>query len=1098
LAVTAILTNPSCVAANNGVIDITVTGGTAPYSFVWLSGQTTEDIANLVQGTYFVAIADANGCAITATYTLVDPSPIVASYTFTPPTCHGGTNASVDVTVSGGFAPYSYQWYSGPISQDLVNVPAGNDTLYIVDANNCPHSLPITVTQPDSLQLQFNVTNIACFGTLTGAIDLTVTGGTPGYGFVWNNGETTEDIDTLNIGWYNVLVTDINGCQMYDSVQVTSPASPLALSITGTNVSCFNGTNGSINLTITGGVAPYQINWNNGVTTEDQFNLTVGNYAVTVVDSNGCSANATITISGPVGPLTMSQVVTQVQCFGQSTGSIDISVFGGAFPYSYSWTLNNGTLVATTQDLFNIPAGVYNLVITDFNGCSIQNAFSIVQPSSAAVISTNVQPVFCFGDSTGWINATVIGGALPYSFAWSNGVNAEDLYNIPAGTYVLTVTDNIGCVTTASIAVNQPNAPLFSNAIVTNQSCYGLINASINANMTGGTAPYNLSWNTGQTSAFIGPLVVGQYDLHVVDNLGCVLDTTFFITQPNPLLIPGTVVNVACHGDSSGYITALPNGGTAPYSYSWSNGQTTQVDTLVPAGSYVVTVTDANGCVDSALFNVAQPLAPITITANATAVGCFGANSGAIDLTVNGGTPGYTYLWSNNATSQDLQSLTAGLYSVLVTDQNGCIDSLDVPVTQPQAPLMVMPNITNAPCFGQNGGSIDLNVAGGTLPYSYFWNTGDTLQDLVGVPAGQYTVVVSDSNNCTTSLIINVTQPQSPVALILTPTQPSCFGYANGSISATASGGVAPYTYAWSNGAQTPTISNLTSQDYIITVTDANGCILTDTLNLNQPDSLVAQFSIPDNFGCAPFQAQFINQSIGQYSSVLWTLGNGQVIFTPDTAQYTFNQLGCFDLTLTITSQNGCIASTTTNSAVCVIQGPVAAFYSNPEQIDYYTGEIQFINNSYGVGNQYFWQFGDGSQSIQVNPFHYYAPQTIADYDVMLVAVDTNGCVDTVIQQYIQREIIRLNVPNAFTAGDDGYNDGFRPVFSSPDLITRYQIDIFNRWGEIIFSSNNQYDAWDGKYKGKPCQSGAYSWKIQYTDYLKTSKEAHGHVVLLW
>ncbi len=116
----------------------------------------------------------------------------------------------------------------------------------------------------------------------------------------------------------------------------------------------------------------------------------------------------------------------------------------------------------------------------------------------------------------------------------------------------------------------------------------------------------------------------------------------------------------------------------------------------------------------------------------------------------------------------------------------------------------------------------------------------------------------------------------------------------------------------------------------------------------------------------------------------------------------------------------------------------------------------------------------------------------------MLVAVDTNGCVDTVIQQYIQREIIRLNVPNAFTAGDDGYNDGFRPVFSSPDLITRYQIDIFNRWGEIIFSSNNQYDAWDGKYKGKPCQSGAYSWKIQYTDYLKTSKDAHGHVVLLW
>jgi gliding motility-associated-like protein len=409
-----------------------------------------------------------------------------------------------------------------------------------------------------------------------------------------------------------------------------------------------------------------------------------------------------------------------------------------------------------------------------------------------------------------------------------------------------------------------------------------------------------------------------------------------------------------------------------------------------------------------------------------------------------------------------------------------------------------MPNITNAPCFGQSGGAIDLNVAGGTLPYSYFWNTGDTLQDIDSIAAGQYTVVVSDANNCATTLIINITQPQSGITLNPVTVQPSCFGYANGSISALVNGGTAPYSFLWSNNATTNTIINLTSQNYTVTVTDANGCTLSDTIALDQPDSLVAQFAIPDNFGCAPFQAQFINQSIGQYSSVLWTLGNGQVLFNPDTASYTFNQLGCYDLTLTLISQNGCVASSTVNSAVCVVQGPVASFYSIPEQIDFFSGEIQFVNNSYGIANQYYWQFGDGSQSTQVNPIHFYPPQTIADYDVMLVAVDTNGCVDTAIQQYIQREIIRLNVPNAFTAGDDGYNDGFKPVFSSPDLISSYQLDIFNRWGELIFTTNNQYDAWNGRYKGKPCQSGAYTWKIRYTDYLKTSKDAHGHVILLW
>ena len=362
LAVSAVLTNPSCVATNNGVIDLTVTGGTAPYSFVWLTGQTTEDLANLVQGTYFVTITDTNGCSITANYTLVDPTPITASYTFTPPSCHGGSNATVDVTVNGGFAPYTYQWYSGPTTEDLINVPAGNDTLYIVDANNCPHSLPIAVTQPDSLQISFNVTNIACFGNQSGAIDLTVTGGTPAYGFVWSNGETTEDIDTLNIGWYSVLVTDNNGCQVYDSVQVTQPLAPLTLQITGNNITCFGATNGNINLTPLGGTSPYTFNWNNGAVTEDLTGLSAGNYYVTVTDSNGCQASTSLTISTPAAALTISNVsLNNVQCYNQSTGFIDLTITGGAFPYAYAWSNATGLFNASTQDIFNIPSVIYRI-----------------------------------------------------------------------------------------------------------------------------------------------------------------------------------------------------------------------------------------------------------------------------------------------------------------------------------------------------------------------------------------------------------------------------------------------------------------------------------------------------------------------------------------------------------------------------------------------------------------------------------------------------------------------------------------------------------------------------------------------------------------
>ena len=659
------------------------------------------------------------------------------------------------------------------------------------------------------------------------------------------------------------------------------------------------------------------------------------------------------------------------------------------------------------------------------------------------------------------------------------------------------MTDNIGCVTTANILVAQPSGPLFANAIVNNQSCFGFVNASIDANVIGGSAPYSISWNTGQTTSLIGPLVNGNYALNVVDSLGCTLDSVFTITQPNPLLIPGAVVNVACYGDSSAYITALPNGGTAPYSYAWSNGQNTQVDTLIPAGNYIVTVTDFNGCIDSALFAVTQPLAPIALTLIQTNVGCFGANTGALDLSVSGGTPAYTYLWSNAFTSQDIQNLSIGNYGVIVTDANGCTDTILTTITQPTSPLIVLPTITNSPCFGTNGGSIDLNVYGGTTPYTYFWNTTDTTQDLSAVPAGQYTVAVTDANNCVSSLIINITQPASGININITQTPASCYGYNDGAMTANVNGGIAPYTFLWNNNLTTNTINNLSAGIYTVTVTDANGCQVSASQLLNQPDSLIAQFNIPDNFGCAPFQAQLINNSIGQYSNVLWTIGNGDILFNADTAYYTFNQVGCYDISLTVTSANGCMATTTVNSAICVAQGPIASFYSSPEQIDFYSGDIQFINTSAGANNTYFWNFGDGSQSQTINPFHSYPDQTTATYEVLLIAVDTNGCVDSILQVYELNEIIVMNVPNAFTINGDGLNDAFKPIFSSPESIVKYDFTIFNRWGEIIYQTNDPSDAWDGKYQGKFVQTGTYNWTVNYSDTNKVDVFAKGHVVVL-
>lgn len=363
--------------------------------------------------------------------------------------------------------------------------------------------------------------------------------------------------------------------------------------------------------------------------------------------------------------------------------------------------------------------------------------------------------------------------------------------------------------------------------------------------------------------------------------------------------------------------------------------------------------------------------------------------------------------------------------------------------------------------------------------------------------AGQYTVVVSDINQCATTLILNINQPQSAITISSSIITPSCYGYTNGFASVSVSGGNSPYNYQWSNGGTLQTITNMPAGTYSVDVTDANGCTLTEEITISQPDSLIAQITLPDTLGCVPFTAQLINSSIGEYTSAIWEIGNGDIIVSSNSANYTFNQLGCFDISLTISSANGCVASTQLNSAICVVAGPTASFYSINDEIDFYSGLLQLVNTSQGDNNSYQWYFSDGFQSNVENPTHYFPEQQNTNYDIMLIAIDSNGCIDTSVQNYIQQEVNVMNVPNSITADEDGLNDLFKPVFALPDIIKTYEMEIYNRWGQLIYSTNSQYDAWDGKYKGKKCQPGAYTWKVTYTDYMGFTNDAHGHVVLL-
>jgi hypothetical protein len=310
--------------------------------------------------------------------------------------------------------------------------------------------------------------------------------------------------------------------------------------------------------------------------------------------------------------------VLNLQCFDQNTGSIDLTVTGGVQPYFYSWTSTNG-FTATTQDVNNLFAGGYTVVVTDFNGCAVTQNFVLTQPATQAVISSSVNNILCYGATTGWINASAVGGALPYQYLWlgPNGTFAgttEDLFGIGAGWYELFVTDAAGCTTSDSILVSTPQQ-IVSAAQITNISCFGFGDGSINVTTTGGVQPYGFMWSTGAPSEDLSGLNPGNYTLTVTDANNCVVSTSYSVTQPAaPLTINLAQVNVSCFADSTGFINLIPSGGTIPYTYAWSgpNGYSATTEDILnlPIGMYGVVTTDANGCIASTQTTITQPLAP--------------------------------------------------------------------------------------------------------------------------------------------------------------------------------------------------------------------------------------------------------------------------------------------------------------------------------------------------------------------------------------------------------------------------------------------------------------------------------------------------------
>lgn len=907
LLVSSSITNESC-SELNGAIALNVIGGTAPYSFVWSNGATTQNILGLQQGSYSVTVADANGCNINQNFTLINlvgnclPNCdlIVNSATTNNETC-GQTNGSIFISATSGYMPIVYTWSNGATTSGITGLAAGNYSLDISDNQGCQYTQNFTITnQTGSLTISgANVNNENC-GNSNGSIDIGVVGGNPPYAYSWSNGATTQDLASIGAGTYNITVTDNAGCTVYNTYEVLNIAGTLVLTYGNAMPADCGLNNGSIDIQITGGQPPYSYLWSNGATTQDLLNLPVGNYQCAITDATGCSISTPVyQVGSATGGISIINLNISNETCGNGQGSISYGVTGGATPYSYLW--NTG---ANTQNLINLSGGTYSATVTDANGCSVTTGNLVVQ-NTAGTLQLNNQTVVneVCGNGNGAINITVSGGTAPLTYLWNGSIANEDLYGISAGSYSCVVTDASGCQLNINAAVNNnPGTLQVANVILNHEQC-GDGSGTAQIILQGEMAPVIYNWSNGNTTSTINGLQAGTYTCNISDASGCSTLATAVINNStgNLSVTLSNLSNETCN-NGNGSIGITVSGGSPNYTYAWSNGAISQDISGLSAGQYSVTVTDAVGCQIS-LNNISITstagnifIAPLLIEDEQCNNG-----AGEIRITVNGQFP-FTFLWSNGATTQDIAALSAGSYTVEVTDGFGCSAAATYTVANDVGNLALTGAIlTDATCVNPTG-AINITVQG-DAPFTYQWTNGANTEDLSGLGVGGYQVLITDNNGCQiTSPVYTINSSPGALSLVNVTSASETCGNSLGTISPVISGATNPVTWIWNNSATTQNLSGLSAGVYTATVTDAAGCSIQFSATVQNLPGTLQLSSTVQNENCGQQNGAIDLTVSGAGLPVTYQWSNGAT--TED-----ISTLSAGIYTVTVSDANGCQAN---------------------------------------------------------------------------------------------------------------------------------------------------------------------------------------------
>ncbi len=994
---------PAC--GNNGELLINLHGGTPPYTlrtpintFINLEPGTLA-WQNLSSGTWLLQLSDNNNCRFDVTASLPD----TAYFRFekievTHPTFVSEADGAISALVNGGYKPYTYQWIQDrttvlPVNEPaLENVPAGYYSLQVTDAKNCtlhqhayvidPTDLTLTVLElqhetsfkaangqvalqasvdfatyelispednssthtPADITKNFIVSNDTVYlqnlhggrwylvgrkenrqGTvatidiipypefLIGAIDtmpvtkpggangsilVNIIGGAGNNTYKWVSGtgtalsstdtENTTLLNRLTAGSYSLEVEDRYGNTLQTQVVVHEPAQALQIKVTEyKHESCKTYQDAYVVLSASGGWGSYKFRHQAGATfgENNSFrNLKTGSQNFYVTDKYGTVDSVKIQISEPEFVRATVASIDSAKCYGAADGRALFTISGGTAPYS--WAKEGSSMWQKGATAAGLYAGTHSFVVTDSRGCPGQDTLvvHVAQPDSLVFTSIAVTHTTCNTDN-GAMQAALKGGAVPYSYRWSDTENnmistLDNARNLKRNTlYHLTVTDRNGCVQQHSQRINTSALPTINAIQTTATLCHGDTTGTANViSVTAATpyAPYVIEWSNGDTGNGSTRFPVGTHHVTLTDTNRCSITRYFTVTQPDALLIASTQVEMpTCYGFNDGRITATTTGGVGAHTYRWSNGDTTAHAAKLPQGVYQLQVNDANGCSTDKTITVDQPGPLDILVSSLKQPSCYGFNDGHIALHALGGNGNYNFSWSTGKISSAIEGVTQGTYSVLLSDKNNCSLRKTFTIIQPDSLALLLSHKAPA-CYGYRDGYIIASVTGGTGAYDLRWSRGDTTTRIDGVGAGNYSLLLNDANGCRVLQEVKIHQPDTLVIRATEIKEPHCYGRSDGYIRTAASGGTGNYAYEWSGGQRTTHIDNLVKGTYHATLTDEHGCQAKLTAEVNEPDYL--SIDLGDDVIICPNSVHVLDGN--EYSSYRWHTPEGHNLST--------------------------------------------------------------------------------------------------------------------------------------------------------------------------------------------------------------------------